>query len=155
MKSEPAAPDFNARFDAVRKTYRYSISVGEAENPLKRLYSYYCRGTPDVKGMNSAARHLLGRHDFTSFVKEADPEKDAFREIYRAEALEAGGGVSIEIEGNRWFKDSYIKDRVELGAGPPSTSTLSSSACSFSSKIHGSAAFTRTFDRGSSSGRAS
>jgi hemolysin activation/secretion protein len=26
---------------------------------------------------------------------------------------------SIEIEGNRWFKDSYIKDRVELGAGPP------------------------------------
>jgi hemolysin activation/secretion protein len=26
---------------------------------------------------------------------------------------------SIEIEGNRWFKDAYIKDRVELGAGPP------------------------------------
>jgi hemolysin activation/secretion protein len=26
---------------------------------------------------------------------------------------------SIEIEGNRWFKDSFLKDRVELGAGPP------------------------------------
>jgi hemolysin activation/secretion protein len=26
---------------------------------------------------------------------------------------------SIEIEGNRWFKDSFIKDRVALGAGPP------------------------------------
>jgi len=27
--------------------------------------------------------------------------------------------LSIEIEGNRWFKESYIKDRLALGAGPP------------------------------------
>jgi len=26
---------------------------------------------------------------------------------------------SIEIEGNRWFRDSFIEDRVALGAGPP------------------------------------
>ena len=26
---------------------------------------------------------------------------------------------SIEIEGNKWFRDSYIKDRLAIGAGPP------------------------------------
>ena len=27
--------------------------------------------------------------------------------------------ISIKVEGNRWFRSSYIQDRVRLGAGPP------------------------------------
>ena len=30
-----------------------------------------------------------------------------------------GALSQISVEGNKWFRESYIRDRVELGAGPP------------------------------------
>ena len=120
MKSEPAPDYFNARFDAVRKTYRYSVSTAELENPLERLYAHHYLGKMDAEPMKSAARHLLGRHDFISFAKEADREKNSVREIYRADVLEDGDRILFEIEGNGFLYNmvrAIAGTLLEVGGG--------------------------------------
>jgi tRNA pseudouridine38-40 synthase len=120
MKSELVPDYFNARFDAVRKTYRYLISNAETENPLERLHVHHYLGKVDAEPMKSAARHLLGRHDFISFMKEADPEKDTVREIYRADVAQEGNRISIEIEGNGFLYNmvrAIAGTLIEVGGG--------------------------------------
>jgi tRNA pseudouridine38-40 synthase len=66
-RAEEAPPSFSARRDAVDKTYAYAFWVGAHSHPLLRLYSSHEARPLDVGAMVEASRHLVGRHDFTSF----------------------------------------------------------------------------------------
>ena len=59
--------DAHARFDAIARTYTYYITT--CKYPFNRQYRYRLYHTPDVTGMNEAARTLLEYADFTSFSK--------------------------------------------------------------------------------------
>ena len=63
----PVTPDAHARFDAVRRTYRYYVS------PEKSPFIYHLSHTIthplDIEAMNEAARKLLEVSDFSSFAK--------------------------------------------------------------------------------------
>jgi tRNA pseudouridine38-40 synthase len=61
-------PDgFNARHDAVERTYRYLIVCRDGHAPVTRRHAWTVRGTLDVDAMRSAAAHLVGTHDFAAF----------------------------------------------------------------------------------------
>lgn len=57
----------NARFSALRRTYKYEIL--STKNAFRHAYSYLYYGTLDVDRMNSAAKVLFEYTDFTSFSK--------------------------------------------------------------------------------------
>ena len=60
---------FHARFDAVRKRYRYRLFTGEVVPPFIRPYVYHVRAPLSLSGMRREAAALLGRHDFGAFAR--------------------------------------------------------------------------------------
>ncbi len=63
----PVRPDAHARFDAVKRTYKYYVSLGKSA--FERGYSWQLANRPDFELMNRAAAVLLETVDFTSFSK--------------------------------------------------------------------------------------
>ena len=58
---------FNARRDAVERTYRYLIVCRDGHAPVTRRNAWTVRGPLDVDAMRAAAAFLVGRHDFAAF----------------------------------------------------------------------------------------
>lgn len=80
---EPAAPDFHARFNAVRRQYTYYLH--RTKDPFCDGCSYYY-AYPDVdfSAMNRAADHLLGTHDFSCFEKSGGDNKTSICNVFCA-----------------------------------------------------------------------
>lgn len=67
LRAEAAAPDFHARFDAVRRTYVYQIINRRAPLTLDRGRCWRVPQQLDADAMHAAAQRLVGQHDFTTF----------------------------------------------------------------------------------------
>ena len=72
FRAAPAPAGFSARFDAVRRTYRYRILNREFPDPLRRHIAWHVKHPLDVEAMNQAVEHLRGEHDFASFCRRAE-----------------------------------------------------------------------------------
>jgi tRNA pseudouridine38-40 synthase len=64
-----AAPGFDARFSARRRTYVYRIDDSPCPDPLRRHSVLHHRHQLDVDRMRAAAEQLVGEHDFASFCR--------------------------------------------------------------------------------------
>lgn len=83
LKAEPVAEAFHARFDARNKLYCYRIVNRPAQPALETGRVWHIRRVLAVDAMQEAARHLLGKHDFTTFrdseCQARSPEKTVDR----------------------------------------------------------------------------
>jgi tRNA pseudouridine38-40 synthase len=82
--TEPAADDFNARFSAQWRHYRYDIWNEPYPNPLLANRAWHFAVRLDVDAMRSATSAFLGEHDFSSFCRRpkiaaGDPEPSLVR----------------------------------------------------------------------------
>ncbi len=84
IESEEAEPGFHARFDALRRTYRYYLLTAPVGLPHERLYSYRVLDQPDVARLNRLASQLTGEHDFTTFSGPMDAGLSRVRTVYAA-----------------------------------------------------------------------
>lgn len=67
---EEAAPDFHARHDARRRTYRYYIAEGAgSRSPFVRRYAWPQDRPLEWEAVEAATARLLGTHDFRRFAK--------------------------------------------------------------------------------------
>lgn len=83
LEIAPAAPDFNARFDAVRRQYTYYLH--RVKDPFCERYSYfYAYPDVDFDAMNRAAAALLGTHDFSCFEKSGGDNKTSVCTVFTA-----------------------------------------------------------------------
>jgi tRNA pseudouridine38-40 synthase len=81
LTAEPAPETFHARHSATAKAYEYRIFPRRHLNnttdricpPFLAPYVWDCRWPLNIAPMQSAATHLLGTHNFTSFAA-ADPD---------------------------------------------------------------------------------
>ena len=64
-----APDDFDARFSAIGRTYRYRILNRLDTDPFTSPLAWHVPGRLDVDAMEAAAALLVGRHDFTSFCR--------------------------------------------------------------------------------------
>jgi len=67
QKAELVNYEFNPRFAAKKKTYRYRIWNWRYPNPLNMRYSWHVSYTLDQAAMARACEHFAGRHDFSAF----------------------------------------------------------------------------------------
>ena len=67
---EWAAPDFDARFSATSRRYRYHVWNDPAPNPLLADISWHVHRPLDLTAMRAAAVPILGEHDFGSFCRK-------------------------------------------------------------------------------------
>lgn len=65
-----AEPDFDARFSATSRRYRYHVWNDPTPNPLLADISWHVHRPLDLDAMNAAAAPILGEHDFGSFCRK-------------------------------------------------------------------------------------
>jgi len=81
IKVEQATPDFDARFSAVKRHYRYRILNRQANATLDINRVWHVKKPLDCDAMNDAAKVLLGNHDFTTFRSTECQAKSPIRTI--------------------------------------------------------------------------
>ena len=111
-------PDYDPRFDALGKLYRYVIALGELQNPLirKTTCNLGKRSLLDVGAMREAARALEGTHDYRAFRQADDERVNTVRTLSRVEVLEHYQNdptlLAVEVRGN-----AFMKNMVRIIAG--------------------------------------
>ncbi|NCA66946.1 MAG: tRNA pseudouridine(38-40) synthase TruA [Clostridia bacterium] len=103
---------FNARFDAISKTYIYKIYTGAHLSPTRELTHCHIPYALDVQKMREAASRIIGTHDFKCFQSTGGHVKDTVRTIYTATVTESGDEILIEVKGN-----GFLYNMVRIIAG--------------------------------------
>jgi len=90
--SEEVGPDFDARWSARGKIYRYRIYRGKVVPPMIWRYVLHYPFPLDEETMRDAAARFAGTHDFASFAastgsEEDDKERSTEREIFSTELV--------------------------------------------------------------------
>jgi tRNA pseudouridine38-40 synthase len=63
---------FNARFSATWRRYRYLIDQRPTHDPLTRHLAWHVGRTLDFQAMQAVATAYIGQHDFTSFCRTVE-----------------------------------------------------------------------------------
>lgn len=107
-----AAADFNSRFSAKSKLYRYTILNRRYSSALLADRVYFFHYPLDIRLMRREARELLGRHNFTSFAASDSRERNPIRTIKRINVSRDKDFLHIDIEA-----DSFLYNMVRNVAG--------------------------------------
>lgn len=85
-----AVPEFHARFSAKSKVYQYKIYNDTIMDPFHRHYAYHIAYKLNVDSMRQAAKHFIGKHDFSAFVNASrnDRVPDPVKTIFRLDVIE-------------------------------------------------------------------
>ena len=59
--------NFNARFGAKKKIYKYKIYNNKSRSPMHAYNTWWVSQKLNIVDMKKASKHLLGNHDFSSF----------------------------------------------------------------------------------------
>ena len=87
-----AAPnEFNARYDAQRKWYRYVIHNSMIRRPFLRNAVLWQRTRLDDQAMHAAVQHLIGTHDFRCFESQWPNRSSSVRTIMHASVTRTAG----------------------------------------------------------------
>ncbi|MBI1300970.1 MAG: tRNA pseudouridine(38-40) synthase TruA [Alphaproteobacteria bacterium] len=125
-KVERVHDDFQARFDATNKLYRYRLLNRQAVPAIEDGLVWH-EGRPlDVDAMRYGAKHLLGHHDFTTFrdseCQAKSPMKTLDRlDIYEKDYDDVGGKeIVFETEGQSFLHHqvrNMVGTLVQVGLG--------------------------------------
>lgn len=99
--------NFNPRFDAKFRVYRYILNHNEV-SVFAQNYSHYCKSL-DINRLNLALNKFQGQNDFKNFYKTGSDEKSTIREIYKAFAYRYKNLTIIKFVGN-----SFLRSQVRL-----------------------------------------
>ena len=119
-RTEVAADDFHARYDAHAKTYEYRILNQRTRPALDRLRVWQVTQPLNVDLMREAARHVLGKHDCTSFQGPAAGTKNPVCTIHRIDWVHDGPLIRFTIQADRFLKQmvrALVGTLVEIGHG--------------------------------------
>jgi tRNA pseudouridine38-40 synthase len=100
VTSEEVGPDFNARWSARGKIYRYRLYRGKVVPPMLWRYVLHYPFPLDEEAMRDASARFVGVHDFASFAastgsEDDDKERSTEREIYSTELVRPPDGAEL------------------------------------------------------------
>ena len=93
LSSEVAPEGFDARHDALARTYRYRVLTGRFARVFERDRSYHWRYETDRGALDACAELLAGTHDFTAFTLTKTTHKHFERQVLSAAWRDEGDGV--------------------------------------------------------------
>jgi len=101
--AKPVDDEFHARFSAIARSYSYIILNRPARSGLYHPLLAWESRPLDVSLMSEAARHLVGKHDFTSYRAKACQSHSAVREIHDLKIERRGSYVIINVRANAFL----------------------------------------------------
>ena len=111
---------FHPRFDASLKQYRYTIWNRPTLSPFWRHYATHVPQTLDVRAMRSAARRLVGRHNFKSFQASDKKKRASVRTLKRLSIHRRGPLVQMTFQANGFVYHmirNIVGTLLEVGKG--------------------------------------
>lgn len=99
----PVADDFNARFSAIARRYRYRILNRSARPGLERQYLGWERMPLDAGAMHIAAQALRGERDFSAFRSAQCQATHARRNLQDIHVTRIGDEVVVEVQANAFL----------------------------------------------------
>lgn len=103
--------DFNARFSAVGKHYYYLVNLDKFANPLTRNYTGNYPWPVDLDLIQTAAKDLIGEHDFSSFAAAGNQTKSTIRKIEKIEVSKIDSQNNFRID---FYGDSFLYKQIRI-----------------------------------------
>jgi tRNA pseudouridine38-40 synthase len=98
-----AAADFNARYSAIDRCYRYVLLNHPLRPALNQGRVGWFHLPLDLDKMKAGARHLLGEHDFSAFRAAECQASSPVRELRRLEIYRSGDYIVFELAANAFL----------------------------------------------------
>jgi len=117
---EKVMPDFNARFSALKRHYRYLILNRPSPPALEMNRVWWQPRKLDVEKMARAGASLIGYHDFTTFRASACQAKSPLRTLERLDVQQEGEKIMIQASARSFLHHqvrSMVGSLVEVGLG--------------------------------------
>lgn len=111
LSAEAVAADFDARFSAIKRHYRYRIVNRRADLALQRLRAWRIGRPLDADAMQAAAQRLVGRHDFTTFRAAECQAKSPVKTLDRLDVAYDGEEIRIHASA-RSFLHTQVRSMV-------------------------------------------
>lgn len=111
LDCETAPDDFDARYSATARHYRYRILSRRAPPALERSRVWWLPITLDATVMHEAAQALLGRHDFTTFRAAQCQANSPLRTLDRLDVSRYGEEIVIDASA-RSFLHNQVRSMV-------------------------------------------
>ncbi|MGB7861451.1 MAG: tRNA pseudouridine(38-40) synthase TruA [Acidimicrobiia bacterium] len=111
--------DFDARFSARWRRYRYLIDPGPSVDPLSRHLVWHVGRSLDLEAMAIVASAYVGEHDFTSFCRSAEG-KSNLRRVDEATLQTKEGLIEFWIKANAFCHQmvrSLVGHMYDVGRG--------------------------------------
>ena len=125
--AEWTPPDFDARFSATWRQYRYHVWNDPAPNPLMAGTEWHVTRPLDLDVMQRAAGDLLGEHDFSSFCRRpkapaGQPQPSMTRIIFEAgwSRIDDSPLLRFDVRGSAFCHQqvrSMVGTVVDIGLG--------------------------------------
>ncbi len=110
--AEPAAPDFDARYLARARSYRYRIYRRAERSPFEARRSWWYPHPLEEEQLAESAELLLGEHDFRAFTPTETQHKVLTRTIESATWHRREEALELEITA-----DSFLRHMVRTLVG--------------------------------------
>ncbi len=110
---------FHARFDAIKRTYRYYIS--KTPSALERRTRIWIPRSTDISRMQDAADYVLGSHDFSAFCRTKSETKNRVCSVASANWVAEGNDkYFFEITADRFLHGmvrALVGTMLQIGTG--------------------------------------
>ena len=107
-----APANFDARFSARGKVYRYRLWNHFVRSATHARTTWHVRSILDLEAMRAAAQALCGEHDFKGFRASDCDRRNTVRLIRRIDISRQGAMLDIEVEAT-----AFLKNMVRIVAG--------------------------------------
>ncbi len=113
LASEAVPEGFDARHDALARTYRYRVLTGSVPRVFERDRAYHWRYQTDRGALTACADLLAGTHDFTAFTLTKTAHSHFHRTVLTADWQEEDGGMLVF-----WIEaDAFLRRMVRTLVG--------------------------------------
>ena len=99
-----AVENFHARYDAIKRTYKYFVSDSSQKYPYLNRQSFLYFKQLDLEKLNEVSKLFLGEHNFSSYSKIAN-NQNPNREIYISKWVKKRDYFEYTITGNSFLRN--------------------------------------------------
>ena len=117
------ADDFDARFSATYRHYRYTVLNRLVPDPFLAPTTWWLGVALDLDEMNRACEPIIGGHDFSSFCRrpKTDAEYSMIRRVSSAGWQDLGDGIlRFDIRANAFCQQmvrALVGTMIDMGRG--------------------------------------
>lgn len=99
----PLADDFDARFSARARHYRYSLRTQPNRDPFANRYAWEYPYRLDLDLLQTAWQRLQGHHDFALFAKSGSSHQSSQLEVWLTHFVEQEQFIQLDIVAERFL----------------------------------------------------